>query len=66
MRTTARRDGDDWIVNGTKMWITNGGVSDVAVVWANTDDGIRGFLVPCDLPGFTRQTSTEDVACAPR
>ncbi|TMK22953.1 MAG: acyl-CoA dehydrogenase [Actinobacteria bacterium] len=54
MRTTARRDGADWIVNGTKMWITNGGVSDVAVVWANTDDGIRGFLVPCDhaiLPG---------------
>jgi len=53
MRTTARRDGDDWIVSGTKMWITNGGVSDVAVVWANTDDGIRGFLVPCDLPGFS-------------
>src|SRR5207249_2340640 len=53
MRTTARRDGADWIVNGTKMWITNGGVSDVAVVWANTDDGIRGFLVPCDLPGFS-------------
>src|SRR4029077_20897255 len=57
MRTTARRDGDDWIVSGTKMWITNGGVSDVAVVWANTDDGIRGFLVPCDLPGFSAPDS---------
>jgi glutaryl-CoA dehydrogenase len=53
MRTFARRDGDDWILSGTKMWITNGSVSDVAVVWANTDDGIRGFVVPCDLPGFS-------------
>jgi glutaryl-CoA dehydrogenase len=46
MRTRARRDGDDWIVSGTKMWITNGTVADVSVVWAHTDDGIRGFLVP--------------------
>jgi glutaryl-CoA dehydrogenase len=53
MRTFARRDGDDWVLNGTKMWITNGSVSDVAIVWANTDDGIRGFVVPCDAPGFT-------------
>jgi glutaryl-CoA dehydrogenase len=53
MRTFARRDGDDWILSGTKMWITNGSVSDVAVVWANTDDGIRGFVVPCDVPGFS-------------
>jgi glutaryl-CoA dehydrogenase len=53
MRTFARRDGDDWVLSGTKMWITNGGVSDVAVVWAHTDDGVRGFLVPCDLPGFS-------------
>jgi glutaryl-CoA dehydrogenase len=53
MRTNARRDGEDWILNGTKMWITNGGVSDVAVVWANTDDGIRGFLVPGDAAGFS-------------
>jgi len=53
MRTAAKRDGDDWILSGTKMWITNGSVSDVAVVWANTDDGIRGFAVPCDLPGFS-------------
>jgi glutaryl-CoA dehydrogenase len=55
MKTRARRDGSDWIVSGTKMWITNGGVADVAVVWARTDDGIRGFLVPRDTPGFTTQ-----------
>ena len=53
MRTFAKRDGDDWVLNGTKMWITNGSVSDVAIVWANTDDGIRGFAVPCDTPGFS-------------
>ena len=53
MRTSARRDGDDWILDGTKMWITNGNVADVAVVWARTDEGIRGFVVPTDTPGFT-------------
>jgi glutaryl-CoA dehydrogenase len=53
MRTAARRDGSDWILSGTKMWITNGGVADVAVVWARTDDGIRGFVVPTDSKGFT-------------
>jgi glutaryl-CoA dehydrogenase len=53
MRTRARRDGDDWIVNGQKMWITNGSIADVAVVWARTDDGVRGFLVPQGTPGFT-------------
>ena len=53
MRTAARRDGDDWVLNGTKMWITNGNLADVAVVWARTDDGIRGFIVPTDTPGFT-------------
>jgi glutaryl-CoA dehydrogenase len=52
MRTAARRDGSDWILSGTKMWITNGGVADVAVVWARTDDGIRGFVVPTDTKGF--------------
>ena len=57
MRTSARRDGDDWVLNGTKMWITNGGVAQVAVVWAQTDDGIRGFIVPGDTPGF----STKDI-----
>jgi glutaryl-CoA dehydrogenase len=53
MRTFAKRDRDDWVLSGTKMWITNGSVSDVAIVWANTDDGIRGFVVPCDAPGFS-------------
>lgn len=53
MRTQAKRDGDDWILDGSKMWITNGSVADVAVVWARTDDGIRGFVVPTDTPGFT-------------
>jgi glutaryl-CoA dehydrogenase len=55
MRTRARRDGSDWVLNGTKMWITNGGIADVAVVWAQTDDGIKGFLVPTDTPGFETQ-----------
>ena len=53
MRTRARRDGTDWVINGTKMWITNGNLADVATIWAQTDDGIRGFLVPTDTPGFT-------------
>ena len=52
MRTTAKQDGTDWVLTGTKMWITNGGVADVAVVWAQTDDGIRGFVVPTDSAGF--------------
>lgn len=52
MRTTAKRDGDDWILNGNKMWITSGGIADVAVVWARADEGIRGFLVPRGMPGF--------------
>ncbi len=53
MRTRARRDGADWVLTGTKMWITNGSVADVAVVWAQTDEGIRGFVVPTDAPGFS-------------
>jgi len=53
MRTAAKPDGDDWVLNGSKMWITNGTVADVAVVWAQTDDGIRGFVVPTDTPGFS-------------
>ncbi|HZB33864.1 MAG TPA: acyl-CoA dehydrogenase family protein [Streptosporangiaceae bacterium] len=53
MRTTARRDGADWVLSGTKMWITNGTLADVAIVWARTDDGIRGFVVPTDAPGFS-------------
>jgi glutaryl-CoA dehydrogenase len=57
MRTRAVRDGDDWVLNGSKMWITNGSVADVATVWARTEAGIRGFLVPRGTPGF----STSDV-----
>ena len=53
MRTNARRDGDDWVLNGRKMWITNGTIADVAVVWAQTDEGIRGFAVPTKTPGFS-------------
>ena len=53
MRTFARRDGSDWILNGSKMWITNGTIADVAIVWANTDEGIRGFIIERGAPGFT-------------
>ncbi|MEU4556974.1 acyl-CoA dehydrogenase family protein [Actinoplanes sp. NPDC023936] len=56
MRTRATRDGSDWILTGTKMWITNGSIADVATVWAQTSDGIRGFLVPAGTPGFTSRT----------
>jgi glutaryl-CoA dehydrogenase len=55
MRTRARRDGSDWILHGQKMWITNGSMADVAVVWARTDEGMRGFLVPKGTDGFTTQ-----------
>ena len=55
MRTRARRNGSDWILHGQKMWITNGSIADVAVVWARTDDGLRGFLVPKGTEGFTTQ-----------
>jgi glutaryl-CoA dehydrogenase len=55
MRTRARRSGEDWVLHGTKMWITNGSVADVAVVWAMTDEGVRGFLVPRGTPGFSAQ-----------
>jgi len=53
MRTFARQDGSDWVLSGTKMWITNGSIADIAVVWANTAEGIRGFLVPRGTHGFT-------------
>ncbi|CAN5178943.1 acyl-CoA dehydrogenase family protein [soil metagenome] len=52
MRTNAKRDGSDWVLNGTKMWITNGNVADIAIIWARTDGGIRGFIVPTDTSGF--------------
>jgi glutaryl-CoA dehydrogenase len=57
MKTTAHRDGSDWVLNGTKMWITNGGIAGVAIVWAQTDEGIRGFIVPTETAGF----STNDI-----
>jgi glutaryl-CoA dehydrogenase len=53
MKTFARRDGSDWVLNGRKRWIGMGSIADVAVVWAQTDDGIRGFLIPTDTPGFS-------------
>lgn len=53
MATRARRDGDDWVLTGGKMWITNAPIADVAVIWARTDDGVRGFAVPMDTPGVT-------------
>ncbi|MCP2251385.1 glutaryl-CoA dehydrogenase [Prauserella aidingensis] len=62
MRTYARRDGDDWVLNGTKMWITNGSVADVAVVWAQTEDKIRGFVVPTDSPGFSAPEITKKLS----
>jgi glutaryl-CoA dehydrogenase len=62
MRTNARRDGDDWILNGSKMWITNGSVADVAVVWARTDDGVRGFVVPTSTAGFSAPEITRKLS----
>ena len=55
MKTHAKKDGDDWILNGSKMWITNATVADAAVVWAKTDEGVKGFIVEKDMPGFTTQ-----------
>ncbi|HRO63936.1 acyl-CoA dehydrogenase family protein [Thermomonas sp.] len=55
MKTHAKRDGGDWVINGSKMWITNGNLADIAIVWAQTDDGIQGFLLEKGMPGFTAQ-----------
>lgn len=55
MKTNARRDGDDWIVNGSKMWITNGNIAHIAIVWAHTDDGIQGFVIEKDMAGYEAQ-----------
>lgn len=55
MKTRAKRDGDDWILNGAKMWITNATIADAAIVWATTDEGIKGFIVEKDMPGYTAQ-----------
>ncbi|MEU1984254.1 acyl-CoA dehydrogenase family protein [Nocardia sp. NPDC019395] len=66
MRTRARRDGEDWVLNGSKMWITNGSVADIAVVWAKVDvngkDLVRGFLVPAGTPGFTAREMTRKLS----
>jgi glutaryl-CoA dehydrogenase len=62
MQTRARRDGDDWIIDGTKMWITNGSIADVAVVWADTDSGARGFLVERGARGFSASDVTRKLS----
>jgi glutaryl-CoA dehydrogenase len=62
MRTRATRDGDDWVLTGNKMWITNGSIADVAVVWAQTDDRVRGFVVPTDTPGFSAPEITKKMS----
>jgi glutaryl-CoA dehydrogenase len=70
MRTNARRDGSDWILNGSKMWITNGTIADIAIVWARTDvgappasgGGIAGFIVPTDTPGFSAREMTHKMS----
>lgn len=62
MLTRARRDGADWVLEGRKMWITNGGIADVAVVWARAEDGVRGFVVPTDTAGFTARPVGEKLS----
>ncbi len=63
MRTRARHDGDDWVLNGSKMWITNSPVADIAVIWAKDDDGmVRGFIVPTDTPGFSAPKITSKMS----
>lgn len=62
MRTTARRDGSDWILNGSKMWITNASVADVAIVWARSKEGVVGFAVPTSTPGFTAREMTHKMS----
>ncbi|WP_049622921.1 acyl-CoA dehydrogenase family protein [Frateuria defendens] len=55
MKTRARKDGGDWVLDGAKMWITNGNLAHIAIVWAQTEDDIQGFIVPTDTPGFAAQ-----------
>ncbi|HZJ04989.1 MAG TPA: acyl-CoA dehydrogenase family protein [Nocardioidaceae bacterium] len=62
MRTRAHRDGDDWVLNGSKTWITNGSIADVAVVWAVTDEGVRGFVVPSGTPGFAQNKISQKMS----
>ena len=56
MKTRARKDGDDWVINGSKMWITNGSIADIAIVWAHTDEGIMGFVLEKGMPGYEART----------
>ncbi|KAA3639858.1 MAG: acyl-CoA dehydrogenase [Proteobacteria bacterium] len=62
MKTRAKKDGDDWIINGSKMWITNGSVADIAIVWAQTDEGIQGFIIEKDMPGFDTELITRKMS----
>ncbi|WBB47901.1 acyl-CoA dehydrogenase family protein [Verrucosispora sp. WMMA2044] len=62
MATRARRDGDDWVLDGSKMWITNAPIADVAVIWARTDEGVRGFVVPMDTAGVTAREITRKMS----
>jgi glutaryl-CoA dehydrogenase len=62
MSTRVRRDGDDWVLNGGKMWITNAPLADVAVIWARADEGVRGFAVPTDTPGFSAREITHKMS----
>ncbi len=62
MRSRARRDGDDWVLDGSKMWITNGSIADVAVVWARAEEGVRGFLVPAGTEGFSTRNITRKMS----
>lgn len=62
MRTTATQSGDDWVLNGSKMWITNGSIADVAIVWAVTEEGVRGFIVPTDTNGFSANDVTQKMS----
>ena len=62
MRTRAGRDGSDWILNGTKTWISNGSVADVAIIWARTEMGVRGFIVPTHVPGFSTRDITRKLS----
>ncbi|GIJ76097.1 glutaryl-CoA dehydrogenase [Micromonospora phaseoli] len=62
MASRARRDGDDWVLSGSKMWITNAPIADVTVIWARTDSGVRGFVVPMDTPGVTAREITRKMS----
>ncbi len=62
MKTHAKKDGDDWIINGSKMWITNGSIADIAIVWAQTEEGIQGFIIEKDMPGFDTELITRKMS----